>query len=1260
MSHEEALIEAEKMIEVIKEKREADEQDAEAESFSAEEYQEAAADIDKRRAERIEKVRSMGRDYQQRLKKYRAGVWAGAKIPDKTNAIKRHIELTDEQRVAEKEMIKCLSVGDIEGVLEIKERANISEEVVQEIAKQGMIVCLLISDYEKCFEIVKELNVSPEVINSPEVQQAAKGAIIEILMNGGGEDFLKIVEELNVSSEVTNSSEVQQAAKSTIIEMLKNGNIDDFSEFITKIIILDEVINSSEVMRAIKDAIIDLLLHGSSEDVEKIMFSKRKDIILPAMIDSPEVREAARRRMVDDLSQGNFGSYSETKGMFLVEDDVIDMPEFQQAAQTGMLKLLIVDNLASCIFSKKAINDFIEIKEEFKISEETAKEIAMAGAIKSLGGGLADGTRQIIAAFELPKKTAEYLNYFQPFQESLINLLHPKFDDMAHFLNFTRDDYYKFLSKTPERPVALEPQGLTIAAKLRITLKEAEEIKRKNESLEAILGSSEKTDHESLFEELRFSCKDWQDLDNVVVPFQIGSRIFGAGKMFTYLARPGLSRHDGLHAFSDVVRLYQASKLAPDQFFANILAQVNADGAGYESGTAHHQLNQIASSFDANFKRVAALAKHHQDITQLQKSIGVLNSPQAVFDSWSSLKRYSQLCEILNQAEMLNELKLMKKKGKTELYAYLETLAFHPSSKVDMKKVMEFWQNPEEFLAGDDDNTPEKIHNRKKPSNYTEIPNLDLTAEQLRDALVEGKMDELQVFSPLEIEYRIPAGEVNRQPLRDQIKTALGSFKEKINGQAKDPKKLFSQLQKVFMKYKLNLADYLAGIDLPAEIKAEAEKEIINQLYDPAIGLAKDDRPEMVFVAKINKKSSPEGVLAGNDTSSCMPFGSGKNTVYTFNPNTALFTLQIKRRDGTLRTIAQSVLTKDKDVKILVPEILDKMEQVGEKIHELVSEETMIEGLAYLTCDNMEVAPNFKKPEYTRTIERIYHDFFAEYMARFAQDQGLIPNEVAIGQGYSEFLSHLPTRPNTLVPLAPVGYSDNIRDEVYILDLTEPKQGLKRKITVPQIAKSAPAALPAIKGLDYLTFQDTLGVAYLEGKAYSDNESLIVYLYNIENGLIAKDINNADKGRPNLSLKYVDSQGKMISYIIAYEGVAGAGYHQRDKNDEDEKRVGHQPQSTGERIIYIEDFASDKKSPLAAGRIIKGFSALYRANYLDKNDLVPIYAEAREQTSYALIKKQFERLGRELGVEFELEELKTYTVGDDIMHPVMIRPKLKK
>src|SRR3989338_9349480 len=97
-----------------------------------------------------------------------------------------------------------------------------------------------------------------------------------------------------------------------------------------------------------------------------------------------------------------------------------------------------------------------------------------------------------------------------------------------------------------------------------------------------------------------------------------------------------------------------------------------------------------------------------------------------------------------------------------------------------------------------------------------------------------------------------------------------------------------------------------------------------------------------------------------------------------FNPNDAMFTIQRKRGDGVWRTVAQSVITKDKDVGMSVPTILSEMQR-ERHLSEVIPPNVLDNSPAYLSADNIEVAPNAKSDnQAVDTIETIYADFFAE------------------------------------------------------------------------------------------------------------------------------------------------------------------------------------------------------------------------------------------------------------------------------------------
>src|SRR3989339_1316605 len=748
------------------------------------------------------------------------------------------------------------------------------------------------------------------------------------------------------------------------------------------------------------------------------------------------------------------------------------------------------------------------------------------------------------------------------------------------------------------------------------------------------LGSEEEC--EGIFKKLKENGIDsWSDEHNISGPFERGSAIFGYKKMFSYILREGVSRHDKLYNFDKVIELFKISGLEAQEFYIQILDQVKRDGAEYDGGKSVHHLNTIANNFRGDISKVLQEAQEYGDIKGLQTLVKDLSTPEQIFKSWESLKKYAELCQLLGKKEILGQLKQLKSEGegKEKLYKYIERLAFHPD--ISMQSVIQFWRNPEAFLGLLDIHTDVGLQNRKKPSNYIEIPNLDLTAEQLRDALVEGSLDQIQVFEPLEIEYELPARSMSVQAPFELIRDAIGMKSMNLVGKAQDPGKVFAEIQTFLKKsgIKINFRNYLFGEEKTDEEVESKIVEIVKKYYNPSIETVN-------YRAKINLKSDPDGVVAGNDTACCMPFGSGKNNIYTFNPVCSLFTLQRRSGDGVWRTVAQSVLTKDKNIGVNVADLIGKI-QNPEVVHmqDVIPEELLRESKFTLACDNVELAPSVKGSELIhKQVELVYADFMAEYLSRFSVRDNLDNLQVVIGKGYSDSLTNLSQVDNLYIPSAPVGYSDKTHSTVYQL---KPEKGsfVTRNVVEKNRESRGQELQTDIKGISSLTFEDSLPVAYIEGKAYRDNESLIQFLHNMENALIAKDINNATKNRANMSFKYTDKEGKVHGYLLAYEGIGSEGTEKLQ----------------GKNILYVADIASDGEV-LASGRIL--MAALleqYKKEYVDKGNPIPIFAQMREQTSYLIVKKQLDRYASKFGMKFTMEELGTNTVGGDVMHEVVLR-----
>ncbi len=739
--------------------------------------------------------------------------------------------------------------------------------------------------------------------------------------------------------------------------------------------------------------------------------------------------------------------------------------------------------------------------------------------------------------------------------------------------------------------------------------------------------------------------KNWGNSD-IAGLFQEGAKIFGSHRMLIFANRPELSRHDAFHAFRAITEMYELSGLSESEFFGSILAQVAKDDSVYPEGTANHRLNAIAQSTSFDIEAVLERAKEYSDLPRLQDLVSTFGSTHDVFASWHSLKKYAELVEILAKAELLKELQELKASGNDKLYHFIETLAFHPASGISIEKVMLFWKNPREFFDIPEIHASE-YHELKKPSHYFDIRHLDLSPEDLRDAIADGTLDSLQAFEPMEARYIIMA---RTAPLIQRINQSLGSRQRGEAGLAKNPKLLFSHLNIIFKEHGMKVQDIVAGkTAIPQDAIDAIERELNNREY----GLPQNTESYTVL-AKISLKSDPDGIVAGNDTACCMPFGAGKNNVYMCNPITAQFTLQVQREDGAYKTIAQSVLTKDRDIGIEVSRIMEQLGSTNKNIADIIPQSALTEGASYLACDNVEVNPNYRGGVYPNLYATVYRDFFQEYLSRYASRDGLHHDSVPIGMDYSETMSQLPRKKNTFLPRAPLGYSDKAGAEVYELTFHGDDKGFAidtRDLTHPLRARARIHSSSENPNVSTLTFEDTISVAAIEGKAYKEGISLREHLHNLENMLIAKDIANVKKGRPNLSLRYVDQQSqRMAAYMIAYEGKFNVNPSLRSQENE----KGHEP------IIHIADLASDRTVPGAGEQLIEQFLSLYKRHYLDNNNPLPIHFYAREKTSYLLMKRKLNSYAKKIGVGFDVEESSTFKIGEDTMHPCMLRPRTEK
>ncbi|MFA6447363.1 MAG: hypothetical protein WCW31_03870 [Patescibacteria group bacterium] len=700
--------------------------------------------------------------------------------------------------------------------------------------------------------------------------------------------------------------------------------------------------------------------------------------------------------------------------------------------------------------------------------------------------------------------------------------------------------------------------------------------------------------------------------DNLRRALALGSETFGERTMLEYMNRADMARHDALYFMTSLVALYKKSGLGPEAFSVNVLMQIAKDQAVYDTGTAHHEFASVCQALEKTDQDdIKAKIERYANVQGLQGLAQELDKG-GPFASWKALKKYRDVVQLLRKTKVLEQLNSPNMPPR--MRAFLEKLAFHPN--IAMDKVMQFWQDPAHFLAIDDHHTNAAINGVKKPSNYISLPHLGLTAENLRDAYVEGDIDEIQTLPTMERIFENVVNDEATDPatplgLHAALTNALGQERKGVKGQAARPKKVFDNVKKLCMEQGIVFQDLIRDPEVIKALKSETRAELEGIIFESGIGIKKLKGD--TYRIRIGRKGDPDMTVAGNDTASCMPFGSGKNNVYMFNPNCVQLVVERQTADGTWRTAAQSVVTIDHKATKTTPELIEGYMRQHQALKDLFNPDDFAT-LPVVTCDNIEIAKNEEGARY-RNIKTVYEKFFRDYLEENAEKLRVDKTKVAIGQGYTPNELGFRSETNHFVPQAPMGYSDNVHANCFVLDT-----GLEAY---------EPEKKAEIRPLDV---RDAIAAAYIEGKAYADNESLMEYLHKVQNNIIGSQIANEFFDRPNLSFIVKDENNVPLGYMIAYEGNA---------ND--------QP------MVYISDLAADPENKMAGPALVRTFIRNYFGNYgTEQKPYIPIFTNAREKTSYQWILRLAQAEAKKHNVLVELVELGVYEQGKDNMHNVLL------
>ena len=536
-----------------------------------------------------------------------------------------------------------------------------------------------------------------------------------------------------------------------------------------------------------------------------------------------------------------------------------------------------------------------------------------------------------------------------------------------------------------------------------------------------------------------------------------------------------------------------------------------------------------------------ALEACAKTIPEVAQAALEFSSTGAIFRSWESMKRFAKLDALAKSPEILRRLIALRQK-QHPLVPFAVDLLTHPESRVKLNPIQELLCDAGAFLSrapGGEEYNPNLrnlLHELMPTSLTRQLPMLGLTHEQARNALVDGSLDRIQRFHPLRIVYTLPRSGITYRSPQEALGAALGSRRQQIAGRAQHAGKLFAAVSALLKPCGLSVSDYVAGTQqLPTARQSELEGRIQELVYDQEFGI-----PErwVEMTAEIHRKADPRGHRVADDTASCMPFGSLKANVYAFDPTIAYFSLTIRREDGSQRPIAQSVLTLDAPIGVPFGNLYEAMKTAPVRLPRFPALQLSPLAPRAISCDNVQVAPNFSNATYDRLITAVYGDFFAEYLRRYSDHDHLDPTEVTIGQNSSRGITGLQSGGYRRFPIAgPMGYSDRFASTLW--KLPTPKRALftRREIEAPP-PRSADRSFT--QGIQALTLDNLLEVAHLwqTSAGATGSTSQVPGIQKLKLLLQAVEVKDASESRPGLSFLHRDRSGALSGFVFAYEGQA--------------------------------------------------------------------------------------------------------------------------
>lgn len=715
------------------------------------------------------------------------------------------------------------------------------------------------------------------------------------------------------------------------------------------------------------------------------------------------------------------------------------------------------------------------------------------------------------------------------------------------------------------------------------------------------------SDFKAIFEKLK-TRGIWANDPDLVQAFETLADFIGYRGTFEALARTRKDHSSYLKSLEPLVKFFtqlqhetpQASTTKAKSIkkaFKCLLFELEKDKKLYDSKDTYTEMTNLLRWGVILPARLLDDAKSDQILKNNQNFITKLHqyyeSPE-LFSSWRTFHDYLNLClTFQHNREKLYTIERLRDRSEHGTLRFFEGLTQESNSRIHMTNVLEFINTPACFLSRDDFHAPEK-HDRMKPSNFTACSHLGLSAEELRNALINGSLAKLQFIKPCTFTFQIKEeGKYSEEELKqlgipELIRLSLGERTKAIQGKLsqKNAKQLAKRLSDIVSDepeyININPAESLRLIlDDKVILSDELSLKIRDDILDAFRRDKLIDEGRILYEVNIFAKGDPASITANEAIASCASFGSGKSIDYLYYPSGVdLSVSRIDTEQQTKRIVANSLIILGLRHSGLTVNQQSELSHDFPELKELCKKD-LREPEVQLICDSIEVRHHELKvgDDECFELKQIYEElFFHLNSAIKASIRGAsLSEKVAVG-GYfpGPFARAYPSALNRTMPLVPIAYIDN--NEEFYFEMTAKSQlTLIEQRGLPE----AQINLGRANAVSPITHLDTLAVWDCSRRA--------VALHKLRNNLLAIDIANTHRENPNFSFKYLNSNSEMTAYLIAYRGINS---------------------NNNRPCIYLADFFYEEEDKADAAALLQNFITQYDKLFSDTEDAPEIYTNS--------------------------------------------------